>query len=83
MKARQAEEHAKQRRDDVLSRKKEILDADESWKALEQNDDAFAAERAHVGSDPNPQAMDEEAVQLLSAGFHAPKSVLPEKYREI
>ena len=49
------------------------LDADESWKALERNDDAVAAERAPVCSDPNPQAMDEEAVQLLSAGFHAPK----------
>ncbi len=59
------------------------LDADESWKALERNDDVFSAERAPIGSDPNPQAVDEEAVQLLSAGFHAPKPVLPEKYRQI
>lgn len=82
MKARLAQEEAKKRSEEVLAKQKQFVNADESWNALQRNEDMFTSVRRPVAANPNPQALDKEAVLLLSAGFHEPTPVIPGHLRQ-
>ena len=70
-------EETEHRRNAVLGNEKQFSDPEECWKALQHNEDAFSMKPNPIGANPNPQAMDVETIQELSAGFHPPASVIP------
>ena len=66
-----ATEKAEQLRNEVKAKERQFSDPDKLFAALARNEDAIgSASNAVDDANPHPEAMDEETIQDLSAGFH-------------
>ena len=73
-----AMEKAEHNRNEVLAKEKQFSDPDKLFAALARNEYAISMRRNSIhDANPHPEAMDEETVQELSAGFHSSSAIVP------